>query len=55
MSACFYTLRDVADVAIKLDIFYHIMLKVFMINDFIYSFYFEMFFLGIVVINIKYL
>ena len=54
MSMCFYTLTNVTDVIIKLDVHYYIMLKVFATNDFIYSFYFEMFLLQIVMINTKY-
>ena len=54
MSVCFYTLTNVTNVTIKLDVLYYIMLKVFVTNDFIYSFYFEMFFLQIVMINTKY-
>ena len=45
MSACFYTLTDVADVAMRLDVLHYIMLKVFAMNDFVHLFYFEMFFL----------
>ena len=48
-------LTDIADVAMRLNIFYHIMLKVFTMNDFICSFYFEMFLLQIIVIDVKYL
>ena len=42
---CFYTLTDIINAVIKLNVFHHIMLKVFATNDFIYLFYFEMFLL----------
>ena len=45
MFACLYTLINITDVAMRLDVLHHIMLKVFVMNDFVYSFYSEMFFL----------
>ena len=45
MSACLYMLTNVTDVAMKLNVFHHIMLKIFATNDFICLFYSEMFFL----------
>ena len=42
MSACFYMLINVTDVIIKLNVFHHIMSKIFVMNDFIYLFYFKM-------------
>ena len=55
MFAYLYILTDITDVAMKLNILYYIMLKVFATNDFIYLFYFEIFLLQIVMINAEYL
>ena len=45
MSVCFYILTDVTDITMRLDVFCYIMSKVFAINDFVYLFYSEIFFL----------
>ena len=42
MSACLYMLTDVTDVAMRLDVLYYIMSKVFAMNDFVHLFYLEM-------------
>ena len=55
MFACLYMLTNVTDVAMKLDVLCHIMSKVFAMNDFVYSFYFKMFLLQVIVIDTKYL
>ena len=55
MSVCFYTLTNVTNVAMRLNVLCYIMSKIFVTNDFIHLFYSEMFLLQIVVINVKYL
>ena len=55
MFVCLYTLTNVTNVAIRLDVLHHIMLKVFVMNDFVYLFYFKISLLQIVIINAKYL
>ena len=55
MSVCFYILINIANVAIRLNVFHYIMSKVFAINDFVYLFCSKIFFLQIIVIDVKYL
>ena len=55
MSVCLYTLTNITDVAMRLDVLHHIMLKVFVTNDFVHSFYSEMSFLQIIMIDTEYL
>ena len=55
MFAYLYMLTNITDVVIRLDVFHHIMLKIFVMNDFIYLFYFKISLLQIIIINIKYL
>ena len=45
MFVCLYMLTNIANIAMRLDVLCYIMLKVFVTNDFVYLFYFEMFFL----------
>ena len=45
MFVCLYTLTDVTNVAMKLNVLCHIISKVFAMNDFICLFYFKMFLL----------
>ena len=54
MSVYFYMLINVTNVIMKLNVLHYIMLKIFVINDFIHLFYSERFFLQIIVINAKY-
>ena len=55
MFVCFYILTNITNVVIRLNVLYYIMSKIFTINNFVYLFYFEIFLLQIVVIDIKYL
>ena len=55
MSTCLYILTNITDVTMRLDVFHHIMSKIFVMNDFICLFYFEMSFLQIIIIDMKYL
>ena len=42
MFVCFYMLINVTNIAMRLNVFCYIMLKVFAINNFIYLFYLKM-------------
>ena len=54
MFVCLYMLINVTNVTIRLNVLHHIMLKVFVMNDFIHLFYFEMFLLQVIMIDAKY-